>query len=144
MKTFLPNERDITRKWLLIDAKGKVLGRLASEVAKILMGKHKPMFSRQIDTGDFVIVINAKNVKLTGDKLKSKVYYHHSGYPGGIKEMTADKMLVKKPEEVIRLAVKNMLPKNKISRQMFTKLIVYADGNHPHEAQKPEVVTLSE
>ena len=144
MKTFLPNERDITRKWLLIDAKGKVLGRLASEVAKILMGKHKPMFSRQIDTGDFVIVINAKNVKLTGDKLKSKVYYHHSGYPGGIKEMTADKMLVKKPEEVIRLAVKNMLPKNKISRQMFTKLKVYADGNHPHEAQKPEVVTLSE
>jgi large subunit ribosomal protein L13 len=135
-------KEDIEKKWYLIDANGKVLGRLASEIAQILRGKKKAIFSPHVDTGDFVIVVNAEKVRLTGDKLKGKVYYHHSGYPGGLKAMAAEKMLAKKPEELLRRAVKGMLPKNKVGSKVFKKLKVYAGPHHPHEAQQPEQLPL--
>jgi large subunit ribosomal protein L13 len=130
------------RQWYIVDAQGKVLGRMASEIAKVLRGKNKPVFTPNADTGDFVIVINARSVKLTGKKLQKKIYYRHTDYPGGIRERTAEKMLEEKPEDVVRLAVKGMLPKNRLSRRLVTKLKVYAGPDHPHEAQKPQVLII--
>ncbi len=137
MKTFHAKKEDIVKTWYLIDANGRILGRLATEIAKILRGKDKAIFSPHLDTGDFVIVVNAEKIKLTGGKLKGKVYYHHSGYPGGLKTITAEKLLAKRPEELIRRAVKGMLPKNRLGRKVFKKLKVYTGPNHPHEAQQP-------
>jgi len=130
------------RRWYLVDAHGKVLGRLASAVAKVLRGKHKPSFSPHVDGGDFVIVVNARGVRLTGKKPEKKTYYRHSEYPGGVRASTAEKMLQEKPEAVVRLAIKGMLPKSRLGRRLFTKLKVYAGPEHPHEAQKPEVLAL--
>ena len=138
MKTAHARKEDVERAWYLIDAKDKVLGRLATEIAKVLRGKNKAIFSPHIDTGDFVVVVNAEKVKLTGNKLKGKVYYHHSGYPGGIKGIVAEKLLAQKPEEVLRHAVKGMLPKNRLGRKIFKKLKVYTGPDHPHEAQQPQ------
>ena len=142
MKTFMASPATIDRKWYVVDAEGMTLGRLASEVAKVLRGKNKPIFTPHIDTGDYVIVVNAEKVKVTGKKLDQKVYYHHSGYVGGLKETTLREMLAKKPEKVVELAVKGMLPKGPLGREMFTKLHVYAGAEHPHTAQKPEVLTF--
>ena len=132
----------IDRKWYVVDAEGMTLGRLASEVAKVLRGKNKPIFTPHIDTGDYVIVVNAEKVKVTGKKLLQKVYYNHSDYVGGMKETTLAEMMAKKPEKVIELAVKGMLPKGPLGRQMYTKLFVYAGPDHKHAAQKPEVLTF--
>jgi len=137
MKTYQAKKEEIEHQWYLVNAEGKVLGRLSTELAKILKGKNKPTYTPHLDTGDFVIVVNAGKVTLTGKKMKDKIYYHHTGYPGGIKEMTAEKLLSKKPTEMIRTAVKGMLPKNSLGRQMLRKLKIYAGPNHPHEAQKP-------
>lgn len=142
MKTYTPKKEEIQRKWYLIDANGKVLGRLASEVAKILRGKNKSIFTPHLDTGDFVIVVNAEKVFLTGNKKKDKIYYHHTGYPGGIREITAEKLLAKHPTELIWRAVKGMLPKNSLGRQMLRKLKVYSGPTHPHEAQNPIPIQL--
>ena len=132
----------IERKWYVVDATNMTLGRLASEVAKVLRGKNKAIFTPHIDTGDYVIVINASKVKVTGRKLDQKIYYHHSDYVGGMKETTLREMLAKKPEEIIRHAVKGMLPDGKLGRQMYKKLFVYAGPEHKHEAQKPETLTF--
>ena len=137
MKTYQATKEELDRKWYLVNAEGKVLGRLSTELAKILKGKNKPTYTPHLDTGDFVIVVNAGKVTLTGKKLKDKIYYHHTGYPGGIKQMNAEKLLAKKPTEMIRMAVKGMLPKNSLGRQMIRKLKIYAGPNHPHEAQRP-------
>ncbi len=142
MKTFMASPATIDRKWYVVDATDMTLGRLASEVAKVLRGKNKPIFTPHIDCGDNVIVINAEKIKVTGKKLDQKVYYHHSDYVGGLKEATLREKLAKKPEQVIELAVKGMLPKGPLGRQMFTKLHVYAGPEHKHEAQKPEVLTF--
>ena len=142
MKTFMASPATIERKWYVVDATNMTLGRLASEVAKVLRGKNKAIFTPHIDTGDYVIVINAAKIKVTGRKLDQKIYYHHSDYVGGMKETTLREMLAKKPEKVIELAVKGMLPKGPLGRQMFTKLHVYAGPEHKHEAQKPEVLTF--
>jgi large subunit ribosomal protein L13 len=133
---------EVERKWYVIDASGKVLGRLATRIAKILMGKHKPNYTPHVDTGDYVIVVNADKVVLTGKKLDQKVYYWHSGYPGGLKSLTARQMLEKHPERLIWLAVKRMLPKNRKGRKMLKRLKVYASPEHPHQAQKPEPIEL--
>ena len=142
MKTFMASPATIDRKWYVVDATDMTLGRLASEVAKVLRGKNKPIFTPHIDCGDNVIVINAEKIKVTGKKRDQKVYYHHSDYVGGLKEATLREKLEKKPEQVIELAVKGMLPKGPLGRQMFTKLHVYAGPEHKHEAQKPEVLTF--
>lgn len=142
MKTFMASPATIDRKWYVVDATDMTLGRLASEVAKVLRGKNKPIFTPHIDCGDNVIVINAEKIKVTGKKMDQKVYYHHSDYVGGLKEATLREKLEKKPEQVIELAVKGMLPKVPLGRQMFTKLHVYAGPEHKHEAQKPEVLTF--
>ena len=142
MKTFMASPATIDRKWYVVDAANMTLGRLASEVAKVLRGKNKPIFTPHMDTGDFVIVVNADKIKVTGKKLDKKIYYHHSGYVGGLKETTLRDMKAKKPEKVIELAVKGMLPKGPLGRQMYTKLHVYAGPEHPHAAQKPEVLTF--
>ena len=142
MKTFMASQATIDRKWYVVDATDMTLGRLASEVAKVLRGKNKPIFTPHIDCGDNVIVINAEKIKVTGKKMDQKVYYHHSDYVGGLKEATLREKLAKKPEQVIELAVKGMLPKGPLGRQMFTKLHVYAGPEHKHEAQKPEVLTF--
>ena len=142
MKTFMASPEKIERKWYVVDAEGQTLGRLASEVAKVLRGKNKPEYTPHVDTGDYVIVINADKIKVTGKKLDQKMYYHHSDYVGGLKEATLREMMQKKPEKVIELAVKGMLPKGPLGRQMYTKLHVYAGGEHPHAAQKPEVLTF--
>ena len=142
MKTYMANPDKIERKWYVVDASEYTLGRLASEVAKVLRGKNKPTFTPHIDTGDYVIVINAEKIKVTGKKMDQKVYYHHSDYVGGMKEQTLKEKMAKKPEDVIYLAVKGMLPKGPLGRQMFTKLHVYAGPEHKHEAQKPEVLTF--
>ena len=142
MKTFMASPATIDRKWYVVDATDMTLGRLASEVAKVLRGKNKPIFAPHIDCGDNVIVINAEKIKVTGKKMDQKVYYHHSDYVGGLKEATLREKLEKKPEQVIELAVKGMLPKGPLGRQMFTKLHVYAGPEHKHEAQKPEVLTF--
>ena len=139
MKSYIAKPQEVERKWFVIDAEGKNLGRLASEVASILRGKKKPVYTPHVDTGDYVIIINADKVAVTGNKMKQKVYKHHTGYPGGLKEITLEKLLDKKPEEVLKHAVKGMLPKGRLGRQMFTKLKVYAGPEHKHQAQKPEV-----
>jgi large subunit ribosomal protein L13 len=138
MKTFMAKKGEVERKWYVVDATDKVLGRMASQIAKKLRGKDKPVFTPHVDTGDFVIVVNAEKVKLTGKKWEKKIYYHHSGYMGGIKQITAKELLRKKPEELIRHAVKGMLPKNRLGRKLLKKLKIYVGPNHPHEAQKPE------
>lgn len=132
----------IDRKWYVVDATNMTLGRLAAEVAKVLRGKNKPIFTPHMDTGDYVIVVNAEKVKVTGKKMDQKIYYHHSDYVGGMKETTLKEMMAKKPVRVIELAVKGMLPKGPLGRQMYTKLHVYAGAEHPHMAQKPEVLTF--
>jgi large subunit ribosomal protein L13 len=130
------------RQWYVIDARGKILGRMATEIAKVLRGKHKPNYTPNQDAGDFVVVVNAREIKLTGAKLGQKIYYRHTEYPGGIRERTAAQMLDEKPEELVILAVKGMLPKNRLSRKLVTKLKVYAGAEHPHEAQKPQPLAL--
>ncbi len=142
MKTFIAGAAAIDRKWYVVDAEGKTLGRLASEIAKILRGKHKPIFTPHMDTGDYVIVINAEKIQVTGKKLNQKIYYHHSGYVGGLKQTTLKEKLNKRPEEVLERAVKGMLPKGPLGRAMYTKLHVYAGPNHKHAAQKPEVLAF--
>jgi large subunit ribosomal protein L13 len=137
MKTYQAKKEEIDHKWYLINAEGRVLGRLSTELAKILKGKNKPTYTPHVDTGDFVVVVNAGKVTLTGRKLKDKIYFHHTGYPGGIKQISAEKLLAKKPTEMVRMAVRGMLPKNSLGRQMLRKLKVYSGPNHPHEAQKP-------
>ncbi len=140
MKTFMASPATIDRKWYVVDAEGKTLGRLASEVAKVLRGKNKAIFTPHIDTGDYVIVVNADKVKVTGKKLDQKIYYHHSDYIGGMKETTLREMMNKHPERVIEYAVKGMLPKGPLGRQMYTKLFVYAGPDHKHAAQKTETL----
>ncbi len=142
MKTFMASPATIDRKWYVVDAEGQTLGRLASEVAKVLRGKNKPIYTPHIDCGDNVIVINADKIVVSGKKLDQKIYYHHSDYVGGMKEQTLREKLAKKPEEVIELAVKGMLPKGPLGRQMYKKLYVYAGNEHNHAAQKPEVLTF--
>lgn len=143
-KTYMAKPSDIDRKWVVIDAKDKVLGRLAGQIANILRGKHKPQFTPHMDTGDFVIVVNAEKVLLTGKKREQKVYRRHTGYPGGLRVTSVDRMLETRPEEVIRKTVWGMLPKNKLSRQQLTKLKVYAGPDHPHAAQMPEPLEVEE
>ena len=142
MKTYMANPDKIERKWYVVDAEGQTLGRLSAEIAKVLRGKNKPVFTPHIDTGDYVVVVNAAKVKLTGKKLDQKVYYHHSDYVGGMKETTLREMMAKKPEAVIEMAVKGMLPKGPLGRTMIKKLHVYAGPEHEQQAQKPEVLTF--
>jgi len=134
----MAKEEEVEKKWHVVDATGKILGRLASQIAIKLRGKDKPIFTPHMDAGDFVIVINAEKIKLTGRKWDNKYYYHHTGYMGGLKKITARKLLEKKPEEIIRHAVRGMLPKNKLGRRLLKKLKIYSGPEHPHEAQKPE------
>lgn len=140
--TFMANAANVERKWFVVDAEGKTVGRLAAEVAKVLRGKHKPTFTPHVDTGDHVIVINADKVVFTGNKLAQKTYFRHSGYPGGTTFTTAGKMLSTRPERVLELAVKGMLPKNSLGRQMYRKLKVYRGAEHPHAAQTPEILEI--
>ncbi len=142
MQTYMANPDKIERKWYVVDADGCTLGRLASGVASVLRGKNKPQFTPHVDTGDYVIVVNADKIKVTGKKLEQKIYYNHSDYVGGMRETTLKEMLAKKPERVIELAVKGMLPKGPLGRSMYTKLFVYAGPEHKHEAQKPEALTF--
>ena len=142
MKTYYTPVEEIERKWYVANADGKVLGRIAAEIATLLRGKHKPTFCNFQDNGDFVIVVNAERVHLTGGKLDKKIYYRHSGYPGGIKEQTARELLAKKPEDLIRKAVQGMLPKNKLGRAQLKKLKIYTGNEHPHQAQKPETYEI--
>jgi large subunit ribosomal protein L13 len=142
MKTFIARECDVVKKWYVVDAKDQVVGRLATQIAMVLRGKTKPIFTPHCDTGDFVVVVNAEQALLTGGKLDKKVYYRHSGYMGGIKSMTARQTFQGKPEEVLRQAVWGMLPKNSLGRRLLKKLKIYAGSEHPHQAQKPEPLTL--
>lgn len=142
MNTYMANPDKIERKWYVVDADGQTLGRLASEVAKVLRGKNKPVFTPHVDTGDYVIIVNADKIKVTGKKMDQKIYYNHSDYVGGMKETTLKEMMDKKPERVIELAVKGMLPKGPLGRSMIKKLHVYAGPEHNHAAQKPEVLTF--
>ena len=142
MRTFSPNADEITREWLVVDADGLVLGRLATEVAARLRGKHKPTFAPHVDTGDFVVVVNAEKVVLTSDKAADKLAYRHSGYPGGLKSKSYAELLATRPEEVVRRAVRGMLPKTRLGRQQLLKLKIYAGSEHPHEAQQPKVLEL--
>ena len=142
MKSYIAKPAEVERKWYVIDAEDKTLGKIASEVASILRGKKKPIYTPHVDTGDYVIVINAEKVRVTGKKEEQKIYKSHSGYPGGLKETTLRELRAKKPEEIIRHAVKGMMPKGKLGRQMFKKLMVYAGPEHPHTAQNPEEWTF--
>lgn len=142
MKTYLTPVKDIEKKWFIVDAQDKVLGRLASEIATRLRGKHKPTYSTFMDNGDYIVVVNAEKVKLTGNKLKDKIYYHHTGYMGGIKDISAEDLLVKNPTDLLFQAVKGMLPKNSLGRSQLKKFKVYAGIVHPHEAQQPEKLEL--
>ncbi len=142
MNTYMPNTSQIERKWYVVDAEGQTLGRLSAEVAKVLRGKNKPIFTPHADCGDYVIVVNAEKIKVTGKKLDQKIYYHHSDYVGGMKEATLREMLNTHPDRVIEHAVKGMLPKGPLGRQMYTKLFVYAGPDHKQQAQKPEVLTF--
>ena len=142
MGTYSPKANEIVKSWYIVDAEGQVLGRMAVEVARILKGKHKPQYATHMDVGDYVIVINADKVQLTGNKLEKKIYYHHSGYPGGLKETPYKVLMEKKPEFVVRKAVRGMLPHNRLGRAMLTKLKVYAGPEHPHEAQKPQELKI--
>ncbi len=141
-RTYSAKQADITRKWYVVDANGKTLGHLATQVAIVLRGKHKPTFTPHMDTGDHVIVVNAEKIHLTGNKVRTKTYYRHSGYPGGLKTETAKDVLARKPSEVVERAIKGMLPKNPLGKQMARKLNVYAGPTHPHQAQRPEALTL--
>lgn len=142
MSTYFPKSGEIEKKWYVVDAEDQVVGRLASRIASVLMGKDKPCYTDFLDTGDFVVVVNAEKVKLTGKKWSDKVYYSHSGYPGGLKQSRAEHLLNQHPERLLQLAVKGMLPKTKLGRSMFKKLKVYAGNQHPHQAQNPEVLTF--
>ena len=142
MKTYMANPDKIERKWYVVDAEGQTLGRMASEIAKVLRGKNKPEYTPHVDTGDYVVVVNAEKVKVSGKKLQQKIYYNHSDYVGGMKETTLAEMVAKKPEKVIELAVKGMLPKGPMGRDMIKKLHVYAGPEHKQQAQKPEVLTF--
>ncbi len=142
MKTFVAKEQDITRQWYLVDAKDKVLGRLATNVAIRLRGKHKPIFAPHVDTGDFVVVVNADKVRLTGRKWDKKIYYRHTGYTGGLKQISAKKLREKRPEDILRFAVKGMLPKNSLGRRQLKKLKIYAGADHPHQAQEPKTLEI--
>jgi large subunit ribosomal protein L13 len=142
MKTFVAREQDVVKKWYVVDAKDQVIGRLATQIAMVLRGKTKPIFTPHCDTGDFVVVVNAEQALFTGRKLDKKVYYRHSGYMGGIKANTARQTFQGKPEEVLRQAVWGMLPKNSLGRRLLKKLKIYAGGEHPHQAQKPEPLTM--
>ena len=144
MKTFMQRKEDVQRNWYVVDAEGETLGRLASKVACILRGKHKPTYTPHVDGGDFVIVVNAEKVVLTGNKLNGKIYYNHSRYTGGLRERTAKEMIEKYPTEMIERAVKGMLPKGRLGRQMYKKLFVYAGENHPHSAQKPKKLDIKQ
>ncbi len=141
-RTYVTKPEDVQRDWYVVDADGQTLGRLASKVAQIVRGKHKPIYSPSADVGDYVIVVNAEKIRVTGSKLDDKIYYRHSGYPGGLKEMTLRRMLDEHPTRVIKHAVRGMLPKNRLGRRMFKKLKVYAGAEHPHEAQQPEPLEL--
>jgi large subunit ribosomal protein L13 len=141
-RTYVTKPEDVQRKWYVVDAKGRTLGRLASEVAQVVRGKHKPIYTPAADVGDYVIVVNAEKVHVTGRKLDQKMYYRHSGYPGGLKEISLRRMLEERPTRVIELAVRGMLPKNRLGRKMIKKLKVYAGADHPHEAQQPEPLEL--
>ena len=142
MSTQVAKPSDIKRNWFVVDLEGKVLGRAATEIARVLRGKHKPIYTPSVDAGDFVIVLNADKIKLTGNKMADKVYYHHTGYPGGIRSISAEKLLAKKPDELIKKAVRGMLPKNKLGRQMIKKLKIYSGADHPHAAQLPKELAL--
>lgn len=142
MKTQVAKKEEVTRDWYLVDVDSKVLGRVATEIANVLRGKNKPTFTPSVDTGDFVIVVNAEKIALTGKKFSDKTYYSHSSYPGGLKEITAGKLIDKKPEELIKKAVKGMLPKNKLARHMLKKLKIYSGGAHPHAAQNPKNLNI--
>lgn len=142
MKTQVAKKEEVTRDWYLVDVDNKVLGRVATEIANVLRGKNKPTFTPSVDTGDFVIVVNAEKIALTGKKLSDKTYYSHSAFPGGLKEITAGKLIDKKPEELIKKAVKGMLPKNKLARHMLKKLKIYSGGAHPHAAQNPKNLNI--
>jgi large subunit ribosomal protein L13 len=142
MKTFVAKEQDVNKKWYVVDAENKVLGRLATQIAARLRGKHKPIYTPHADTGDFIVVVNAKKVAMTGSKLDRKMYYRHSGYVGGLKQISARKLLEKKPEEIIRYAVRRMLPKNSLGRRQLKKLKIYAGPEHPHQAQQPEKLEI--
>ncbi len=142
MKTYMQRKEDVVRDWYVVDAEGETLGRLATKVASVLRGKHKPTYTPHIDGGDYVIIVNADKVKLTGNKLNDKIYYNHSRYTGGLRERTAKEMIEKYPVEMIERAVKGMLPKGRLGRQMYKKLFVYAEGNHPHSAQQPKALKM--
>lgn len=142
MKTFTLKESEVEKKWYVVDASDKTLGRLASQIAMRLRGKHKPIFAYHADAGDFIVVVNAEKVAMTGQKWDKKIYYHHSGYVGGLKQITADKLRIKRPEDIIRFAVKGMLPKNILGRRQLKKLKVYKGPEHPHQAQKPETLEI--
>jgi len=142
MKTFVAKEQEVQKNWYVVDAEDKVLGRLATQVAERLRGKHKPIFTPHADTGDFVVVVNADKIRLSGKKWKEKLYYWHTGYSGGIKYLSARQMLKKKPENMVRLAVRGMLPKNSLGRRQLKKLKVYAGAEHPHQAQQPETLEI--
>ncbi len=142
MKTFSAKPQNVEHNWLLVDAEGLTLGRMAAEIASRLRGKHKPEYTPHVDTGDFIVVINAEKVVVTGNKPKAKMYYAHSGFPGGIKSMSFDKLIERSPERVIKLAIKGMLPRNPLGRAMFKKLKVYAGNEHPHAAQQPQTIKL--
>jgi large subunit ribosomal protein L13 len=144
MKTYSAKPGEITREWYLVDAEGKTLGRLATQIADTLRGKRKPQFTPHVDTGDFVIVVNAEKITVTGNKLDQKRYYRHSGYPGGLRSRTLREQLDRRPTEVLRVAVKGMLPKNRLARQQITKLKIYAGPEHPHEAQNPRPMELEQ
>jgi large subunit ribosomal protein L13 len=142
MKTSVAKAKEVTRDWYLVDAENQVLGRIATSIANILRGKNKPTFTPSVDTGDFIIVVNAEKIALTGNKRADKIYYSHSGFPGGIKAISAEKLLDKKPEQLIKKAVKGMLPKNKLAYHMLNKLKIYSGAAHPHEAQQPKTLAL--
>lgn len=142
MKTYTARAEDMEREWFLVNAEGKTLGRLASEIASVLRGKHKPIYTPHLDCGDYVIVVNAEKVRVTGRKLDQKMYYHHTGYPGGIKSISLRNQLQKHPERVLQAAVRGMLPKNRLGRKMLKKLKVYAGDSHPHQAQQPKMLEL--
>ena len=144
MKTFLPKESEIERKWHLVDASGRILGRLATQVAILLRGKHKPHYTPHLDTGDFVVVVNAEKVVLTGSKPRDKVYYRHSGYPGGLKAQTPERLFKSKPQRVVEKAIRGMLPKTKLGDALYRKVKVYAGPNHPHTAQQPHPFALQD
>jgi large subunit ribosomal protein L13 len=142
VKTYVPKEPEVEKKWYVVDANGKILGRLATQLAMRLRGKHKPIFTPHADTGDFIILVNAEKVSMTGNKSDKKIYYHHTGYTGGLKQISAKKLREKRPEDIIRFAVRRMLPKNSLGRRQLKKLKIYSGPHHPHQAQQPEILEI--